>query len=206
MTSPWRAVLIAVGIAILGSVWAYRSDDLRAIRPTAGVRVIAFGDSLVEGVGATAGHDVVSVLSERLGTPIINAGRRGDTTASALARLDGAVLSRNPRVVVVLLGGNDFLRRVPRETTFKNLGTIVARIRARGAAVVLVGVKVGVFSDSYSSEYETLARQQSAAVVPNILDGIFGHSSRMTDSVHPNDRGYEIMADRLEPILRDLIR
>ena len=99
MTSPWRAVLIAVGIAILGSVWAYRSDDLRAIRPTAGVRVIAFGDSLVEGVGATAGHDVVSVLSERLGTPIINAGRRGDTTASALARLDGAVLSRNPRVV-----------------------------------------------------------------------------------------------------------
>ena len=144
-------------------------------------------------MGATAGHDFVSVLSRRLGIPIINAGRRGDTTASALARLDGAVLSRSPRVVIVLLGGNDFLRRIPRETTFENLGTIVRRIREQGAAVVLVGVKVGFFSDAYGSEYERVARAMSAGVVPDILDGIFGHSGRMSDGVHPNDRGYEMM-------------
>ncbi len=203
---PWRAGIIVIGIAILGSVWSYRSDDPRASPPTAGARIIAFGDSLVEGVGATAGHDFVSVLSKRLGIPIINAGRRGDTTASALARLDEAVLSRSPRVVIVLLGGNDFLRRVPRETTFENLGTIGRRIREQGAAVVLVGVKVGLFSDSYGSEYERLARAMSAGVVPDILDGIFGHSARMSDGVHPNDRGYEMMADRLEPVLRDLVR
>ena len=194
-----------IGIAILGSVWYYRSDDPRASQPTAGERIIAFGDSLVEGVGATAGHDFVSVLSKRLGIPIINAGRRGDTTASALARLDEAVLSRSPRVVIVLLG-DDFLRRVPRETTFENLETIGRRIREQGAAVVLVGVKVGLFSDSYGSEYKRLARAMSAGVVPDILDGIFGHSARMSDGVHPNDRGYEMMADRLEPVLRALVR
>ena len=148
----------------------------------------------------------MSVLSGRLGISIINAGRRGDTTGSALARLDGAVLSRSPRVVIVLLGGNDFLRRVPRETTFQNLGTIVRRIREQGAAVVLVGVEVGLFSDSYGSEYERLARATSAALVPDILDGIFGHSGRMSDGVHANDRGYEMIADRLEPVVAELVR
>ena len=206
MTPTRRAVIIAIGVAILGSVWYYGSDDPRASRPTAGERIIAFGDSLVEGVGATAGHDFVSVLSRRLGIPIINAGRRGDTTASALARLDEAVLSRRPRVVIVLLGGNDFLRRIPRETTFENLETIGRRIREQGAAVVLVGVKVGFFSDAYGSEYESVARAMSAGVVPDILDGIFGHAGRMSDGVHPNDRGYEMMADRLVPVLRDLVR
>lgn len=190
----WRALSIAIGVAVLGSAWFGRSDTPPASPPTAGERIIAFGDSLVEGVGASPDHDVVSVLSRRLGVPIINAGRRGDTTAAALVRLDRAVLSRNPRVVLVLLGGNDVLRRVPKQTTFENLATIVARIRARGAAVVLVGVKVGLFSDTYGAEYTRVARALSA------------DSSRMSDGVHPNDRGYEMMADRLEPVLRDLVQ
>ena len=205
MSATRRAVIVALGITTLVGVWCCRSDP-RISRPTAGERVIAFGDSLVEGVGANPGHDFVSVLSNRLGIRIINAGRRGDTTASALARLDAAVLSRNPRMVIVLLGGNDILRRISREATFEHLGTIVGRIRERGAAVVLVGVRGGLFRDAYGSEYERLARAMSAAVVPDILDGIFGSADRMSDGIHPNDRGYEMIADRLEPVLRDLIR
>ncbi len=204
MTRTWRAVIIAIGAVVLGIVWFYGSAGSRASRPTAGEHIIAFGDSLVEGVGATAGRDFVSQLSARLGVRIINAGRRGDTTALALARLEGAVLSRSPRVVIVLLGGNDFLQGVPPEKTFANLATIVGRIRGQGAAVVIVGVKVGLLTDAYGSEYERLAREMSAAVVPDILDGIMGRPDRMSDALHPNNQGYEVIADRLEPIVRDL--
>ena len=204
MTRTWRAVIIAIGAVVLGIVWFYGSAGSRASRPTAGEHIIAFGDSLVEGVGATAGRDFVSQLSARLGVRIINAGRRGDTTALALARLEGAVLSRSPRVVIVLLGGNDFLQGVPPEKTFANLATIVGRIRGQGAAVVIVGVKVGLLTDAYGSEYEKLAREMSAAVVPDILDGIMGRPDRMSDALHPNNQGYEVIADRLEPIVRDL--
>lgn len=204
MTRTWRAVIIAIGAVVLGIVWFYGSAGSRASRPTAGEHIIAFGDSLVEGVGATAGRDFVSQLSARLGVRIINAGRRGDTTALALARLEGAVLSRSPRVVIVLLGGNDFLQGVPPEKTFANLATIVGRIRGQGAAVVIVGVKVGLLTDAYGSEYEKLAREMSAAVVPDILDGIIGRPDRMSDALHPNNQGYEVIADRLEPIVRDL--
>ena len=145
------------------------------------------------------------MLSRRLGVPIINAGRSGDTAESALSRLDRAVLARDPRVVIVLLGGNDFLRRVPKEKTFGHLATIVERIRQRGAAVVLVGVNGGLLSDTYGPEYEGLARRTSAGLVPDILGDIIGHADRMSDSIHPNDQGHQMIADRLEPALRDLL-
>lgn len=167
--------------------------------------MVAFGDSLVAGYGATAGQDFVSELSRRVGVPIINAGRNGDTTGTALERLDQDVLSLNPRVVIVLLGGNDFLRGVPKEETFRNLGRILERIRERGAAVILVAVSVGLFTDEYGDRYEEIARQVNAGLVPDVLDDIMGHQGRMSDPIHPNDVGYRMIADRIEPALRDLV-
>lgn len=160
----------------------------------------------MEGVGAPTGRDIVSLLSARVGVTIVNAGRSGDTTGSALARLDSAVLSRRPRVVIIVLGGNDVLRRVPRAETFSNLDVIVHRTRARGAAVILVGLSLGVFGDAYGDGYEELAGRMSSALVPDILAGILGHPDLMADQIHPNERGYKIMADRIEPVLRDLLK
>ena len=199
-----RLLLVLIAAALLAA-WFFRTETTRAARPTAGTNIIAFGDSLVSGRGASPGNDFSSVLSRRLGRTIVNAGRSGDTTASALSRLDADVLSRSPRVVIVVLGGNDLLRRVPREQTLANLAEIVERIRERGAAVVLVGLGVGLFSDPYSHGFQEIARRTSSAFVPDVLDGIVGDNSRMSDSIHPNDAGYQIMADRVEPVLRDLV-
>jgi acyl-CoA thioesterase-1 len=199
-------VIALCGLAVIALFWFIRQPDApQAAKPTTGTSIIAFGDSLVSGAGATAGNDFVSVLSRRLGTPIINAGRGGDTTRTALARLDEDVLARNPRIVIVLLGGNDFLRRVPKKETFANLGMIVERIRARGAAVVLLAIDVGVIRDPYAEEYEALARRTSAALVPDVLDEIIDKQQHMADGIHPNNRGYRIVADRVEPVLRDLL-
>ena len=204
-TRTLRALAIGVvGLTLLSSSWACWPGN-RAAKPTAGTSVVAFGDSLVAGRGARSGRDFVSVLSQRLGVPIINAGHSGDTTRAALARLRSDVLSRDPRLAIVLLGGNDFLRRVPVEETFANLTTIVDELRSRGAAVVLVGVSVGLLSDPYAARYEELAQQTEAALVPDILGGIMGHSDLMSDAIHPNEQGYEIIADRLEPVLRQLL-
>jgi lysophospholipase L1-like esterase len=197
---------IGLVVALLVGFWFFRDGSPRAAKPTSGTAIVAFGDSLVEGRGASPGHDFVALLSKRLSVPIVNAGRGGDTTAAALSRLDAAVLSGNPRVVIVLLGGNDFLGRVPTADTFRSLSTIVERLRQRGAAVVLVGVRVALINDPYAGEYEALARRTSSGLVPDILDDIIGHPDRMSDSIHPNDRGYEMMADRIEPVVRDLIQ
>jgi acyl-CoA thioesterase-1 len=200
-----RFALVALGLLILGGIYYVRAGSSRAAPPTSGTTIIAFGDSLVSGKGASAGRDFVAVLSRRLRTPIINAGRSGDTSGEALDRLDRDVLSRDPRVVIVLLGGNDFLHKVPRETTFAHLATIVERIRQRGAAVVVVGINPGLWMDPYASEFEDLARRLEAGLVPDILGDILGNGALMSDTIHPNDRGYELMADRIEPVLRGLV-
>lgn len=201
-----RAVLALVLVGAAASWWWWHSRLPAGSEPTAGTTIIAFGDSLVEGVGASPGQDFVSLLSARTGQSIVNAGHRGDTTRDALDRLDSDVLSRDPRVVIVLLGGNDFIRRVKRETTFDNLSTIVTRIRRRGAAVILVGVSLGLVLDNYGDGYEDIAERTHSVLVPDVLDGILGRADLTADQIHPNDRGYVIVADRIEPALRRLMK
>lgn len=174
--------------------------------PQAGENIIAFGDSLVEGVGASPGKDFVSLLADKIDTPIINAGRSGDTTATALARLDRDVLSQNPRVVIILLGGNDALHRLPKKEVVKNLELIIEEIQKKGAAVLLVGIQGGIFRDQYKKIFANLASEKRVFYVPNILEDIFGNSKLMSDSLHPNDQGYEIIAQRIKPTLQEILK
>ena len=174
-------------------------------RPTSGTAIIAFGDSLVAGNGTSGRGDFVSVLSTRLGVPIINAGRSGDTTGAALSRLQGDVLARDPRVVIVLLGGNDLLRGVPQAQRLANITQIVERIRAAGAAVILVGL-TDTLINPFGASLEDLADRTEATFVPGILDGVLGRHDLMADGIHPNNAGHRLMADRIEPALRELIR
>ena len=169
--------------------------------PAAGITVVAFGDSITFGFGATDGNDYPALLAKRTGVPVINAGRLGDTTGSALNRVDSAVLSRNPDIVIVFLGGNDLLQGVPVEQRLANITTIVQRIRADGAAVILVGVGSGIL-DPFNGQLPAIASQTSSTLVPAVLDGIFGVPGFMSDAIHPNNAGHVVIADRIEPALR----
>ena len=71
-----------------------------------------------------------------IGRPVINAGIPGDTTATALSRLDRDVLGRSPRIVLITLGGNDLKNRQDRDRAFRNLKTIITSIQDRGALVI----------------------------------------------------------------------
>ena len=107
--------------------------------------------------------------------------------------------------MIVLLGGNDALKRVPLEETFSRLGAIIDQLDETGAAVILVGVRGGLFADRYRSEFERLAREKQVNYVPDILNGIFGDPRLMSDPIHPNDERNARVADRLEPLLRELL-
>ena len=167
-------------------------------------QVVAFGDSLISGVGATSGNDFISLLSERLNTKIINLGVPGNTTADGLARLE-EVHEQKPGIVLVLFGGNDFLRRVPKEKTFSNLQKIIDSIHDQGSLVLLLGVKGGILADGYDKEFSALAKKNKTAYVPNVLKGILGKANLTADQIHPNDAGYQKIADQVYPILAELL-
>jgi acyl-CoA thioesterase-1 len=175
-----------------------------------GENIICFGDSLTEGVGAEKGEDYPSRLARELRYPIINAGHRGDTSADGLARLEQDILEKNPRLVIVLFGGNDFMRQVPVSETRKNLEEMVERMQKRGAMVALVGMKLGLFTDEYGPIYEEIAKRHGALYIPEILKGILSDTKLKSDPIHPNGAGYRLMAERIlkevKPLLEEADR
>src|SRR3989344_8562000 len=194
-------VFIAGGFFVWWLFWSVGWDI--ANMPPKNEIVVAFGDSLVEGVGATPQHDLVTLLSQKLGKRIINMGVAGDTTADGLARRSG-VIAKNPGTVVVLLGGNDALRRIPLETTKENLNKIVGTLVDSGSVVVLVAVRGNVFSDPYDEMYEDIARSRGAVLVPNVFEGILLRPELTADQIHPNDAGYAIVAERIYEHMKGL--
>ncbi|MDB5224418.1 MAG: Acyl-CoA thioesterase [Candidatus Adlerbacteria bacterium] len=166
--------------------------------------IVAFGDSLVAGYGAEDGHGFVDDVSAQIGEPIVNLGVSGDTTAQGLARID-KVVALNPRIVIVLLGGNDYLRKVPRAETFANLRTIIDTLQAQGSIVVLLGVRGGLITDNFASEYAALAAQTHSVYVTDVLADLLGNKTLMYDEVHPNDAGYQVIAGRVSAALKPVL-
>ena len=163
--------------------------------------IVAFGDSLVEGIGASHANDWVSLLSNRYAVPLINQGKKEDTTRSAQARLEHDVLHHDPLLVILLLGGNDIIFRIPKKETFSNLGTMIDRIQTHGAGVLLVGVRGGILADAFEGHFQDLAEKKTIPFIANVLEGILDDTRLMSDQLHPNDAGYRMIADRIEASL-----
>lgn len=190
-------------LVIFGSFYFFKTDPITNY-PSKGVDIVAFGDSLIEGVGSTEGNDFVSLLSKKIGKSIINLGHSGDTTTDGIARLN-QLDKYNPKVVILLLGGNDHLKKVPIGDTRKNLATLIENIQGRGSIVLILGVRGGFLNDPFDTEFEKLRDVYKTAFVPDILDGLFGNAKYMSDAIHPNDAGYKIIAERVYPILNKII-
>ena len=197
MTSLRTAAPLLLMIALVESACG-RSWPITNARPS-GTNVIAFGDSLTEGYRLEKGEGWPEQLSAIVGRPILNRGVSGNTTGDALARLERDVLAEDPRIVLVCLGGNDMLRRLPAEEQFANLRAIVRAIQDKGALVVLIGTEgFKILSDvDYGDRYEALARETGAVYVPDLMEGVLGDPALMLDRIHPNKRGYEKIARRI---------
>ena len=199
---PILSILLA---AFAAYGFFYFKTEPIANYPSRGTDIIAFGDSLVEGVGATDGNDFVSLLSQKIGQPIVNLGHAGDTTADGVARI-GQLDAYTPKVVLLLLGGNDYLRKIPMSDTRKNLEALIQNIQARGAIVLLLGVRGGILNDRFAAEFTDLRDTYHTAFVPDVLRGLLGNGQYMADALHPNAAGYKIIAERVYPILAEVVK
>jgi len=197
-------------LLLIGSI-ACGGDRFNSLRNLGSTReaIVGLGDSLTEGVGANPGGAYPAVLSRELAFPVVNQGRRSDTTADALARLS-EVLERDPRLVIVLLGGNDFLRQVPRRETKKNLAEVVRRLQDHGAMVAIAGMRLGLFTDEFSPIYKETAEQFGAYYISQVMQGILSDPQLKSDPIHPNAAGYRLLgqpiAEKLKPLLREADR
>jgi acyl-CoA thioesterase-1 len=183
----------------------------------AGERVIvALGDSLTAGLGVASDEAYPALLELRAQKAgfdyrVVNAGVSGDTSAGGLRRLDWVLRSR-PEVVIVALGSNDGLRGLPTSALRDNLTTIVTRLRAASARVLLVGMRVppnygAAYAGDFAEVFGSVARRTSVAFLPFLLEGVAGDPAlNQPDGIHPNAAGQRIVADRVWAALRPLLR
>ncbi len=195
-----KLVAVAIVLAAAGAAfvlfgrenldWPVTNDQ------AAGQVIVAFGDSLTRGFGASEGSTYPDHLSELLGCPIVNAGRDGETAGQALSRID-RVLANQPDTVIITLGGNDILRRTPLETTLDDLRQIFQTLQQAGAMVVYAAVDPPLIGSNWVSAVRDLCRAEGVLYVPSIMDGLWSDSERMYDSIHPNGKGYRVVAERI---------
>lgn len=162
-----------------------------------GTNIICFGDSLTFGYGANPGEDYPSILAKSINIPVVNAGIDGDITPEALKRIKSDVLDKEPFLVIIEFCGNDFLRKIPQETTLNNIKQMIGQIQAKGAMVAIVDISAGLFLREYRWAFKNIAREKQAIFIPGILNGIITNPSMKSDFLHPNADGYKMIAQRI---------
>lgn len=171
--------------------------------------ILVFGDSLVAGLGLADADGFVAQMQAaldkaKLGVTLINGGVSGDTTATALDRLDWA-LGDNPDGVLLELGANDMLQGIPVDTIRGNLEAILSKLAAKGLPVFMAGMHAnrGLGADyatAFDALYPALASQFGATLYPFYLDGVaLDPKLNQSDLMHPNAKGVAIIVGRMLP-------
>jgi len=163
---------------------------------------MAFGDSLTAGVGASHEQNYPSILSGLLGIDIINEGISGETTSQGLARLPDALENDEPDLVLLCMGGNDMLADMDHENIRNNLETMIRDIKATGADVILIGVPKPGLILGIPDFYEELADTYQLPY-DDTLPSILSKNHLKSDYIHPNAKGYQILAEALHELIKD---
>lgn len=201
-----RWVLVTPILLLCGGLFFAACGGKVKNADSTGTGIIAFGNSITHGTGAGPGEDYPTLLGRALGQTVTNAGVPGETSTDGLARIAQDVLSRNPRLVLIEFGGNDFLKNVPFRETVSNTEKMVKLVQARGAMAAVVSLGGMPQMRPYADEYERIAKENGAIYIGGLLSGILTDPTLKSDEIHPNAAGYKLVARRLEEKLRKYVK
>jgi acyl-CoA thioesterase-1 len=164
-------------------------------------RILAFGDSLTYGTGVSKNQSYPAVLQRLTGRKVINAGVPGELSKHGRARLPAVLDRTRPGLLVLIHGGNDLLRQLPRSRVAANVRAMVRMARDRGVAVVLVGVPRPGLLTPVPDLYPRIAADFHLPYLPDVIADIERDPELKSDPIHPNARGYRRLAERINAVL-----
>ena len=180
------------------------------------LKIVAFGDSLTAGYNLPQAAAFPSQLEKALrakgfDVEIINAGVSGDTTTSAMARLDWSIPNGTDGVIMEL-GANDALRGIDPGVTENNFRIMLRALQDRGIPVLLVGMlaprNMGEnYVKLFDRMYRPLAAQFNATYYPFFLEGVAGDPKlNLADGIHPNAEGVAVIVKNILPTVEDFLK
>lgn len=175
-----------------------------------GTRVLALGDSLTAAHGVAPDEAWPALLATRTGWIVVNAGVSGDTSAGALQRLPALLEEHTPALVLVTLGGNDMLRKLPQGQTVANLGQMLALVKARGTKAVLLAtpkpsIAGAVFNNLSAADfYKQVAKEHQVPLIEDALPEVLSNTDLKADQLHPNVAGHALLATKIFEALKNI--
>jgi lysophospholipase L1-like esterase len=192
-------LLAALAAASALSACGPKVPKIGALDP--GAVVLAFGDSLTHGTGAAAAESYPAVLEGLIGRKVVRAGVPGEVSATGLARLPEVLDEVKPQLLVLCHGGNDFLKKADETQTAQNVRAMVALARERGISVILLATPKLGFGVVVPRFYAQIGQELGVPVEERILEEILTDKDLKSDLIHPNAKGYRMMAEAVAKLL-----
>lgn len=164
--------------------------------------ILAFGDSLTFGTGATPAESYPAVLERLVGRRVVNSGVPGEITGEGLSRLPKVLEEYNPALLILCHGGNDMLRNLDKQKTAENLRAMIRLAQERGIAVVIISVPSPGLALSPPSFYRETAAEMNIPFDDKTLAMVLSDRSLKSDYIHPNAAGYNKLAESISDLLK----
>ncbi len=167
-----------------------------------GAVILAFGDSLTFGTGASPAESYPAVLERSIGRKVVNAGVPGETSGQGLERLPELLDEVKPKLLILCHGGNDFLRRLDDATAASNVREMIRLARGKGIPVVLLATPKPGLPPSIPAFYGEIATELAVPFEEGVIRTVLFDNSLKSDMVHPNGSGYARIAEAVEKVLK----
>lgn len=170
------------------------------------IDVAFIGDSL------TDGYDLEKYYSEY---KVSNRGIGGETTYGLLARLDISVYQLKPKVIVMLIGANNFQTMfedyedliIGINTNLPNTTLVICSLTSMGGEhwgknnqlAAFNNVKIKAYADKYGCPFVDLY----TPLLNMETNEIYEHYT--TDGGHLTAEGYEVLTSAIKPVLNEIL-
>ncbi|GKQ41342.1 ricin-type beta-trefoil lectin domain protein [Streptomyces sp. A012304] len=219
MRKSWFLPLVTLVAAVLGVTAAGVTPAAAA--PNTPLRVMPLGDSITWGVGSSTGNGYRGPLWNRLaadGHPLdfVGTGRNGPMSdpdneghsgykIHQIAALADASLTRyRPNVVTLHIGTNDLNESYQVSTATDRLKSLVNQITAAAPDATVLVASLVVSTSGSEERYRAAYNQAIPRIVSDAqaagkkvahVDMSSLTTADLVDALHPNDSGYQKMAD-----------
>jgi len=180
---------------------------------------LGYGDSITRGDGSSSGMGYTPLLQNLLGpyfgrAQVRNRGRDADDSAEGASVINRTMREERPAYTLVMMGTNDWTGGAPSGCqddvsnceTIMNLRKILENVKSWNSLPVISTITPvnpainddrNGWVDDMNVEIRSLAQQEGALLVDaNAAFRAHGDlSSLFVDDVHPNDAGYQVLAE-----------
>ncbi|MDK9706515.1 MAG: GDSL-type esterase/lipase family protein [Desulforhopalus sp.] len=168
--------------------------------------ITAFGDSITAGHSSRSGG-YPPKLSSQLNSNskpsiVVNYGRSGEKTSEGVGRIDSVLRAFPANLILIMEGTNDVRSGISVETTKFNLQTMINKAKSAGATPVLSnltpsdrGGSATLIPQTWNPMINALASSNGIRLADNYAAVAANWASLNADGIHPNDSGYQVIAN-----------